>query len=77
MSKVAKIQIFNGFRLELFMVYGDQINTKQFSFSLVSENTVYKYLNILDANKATGLANIPSRFVNFKITKGLAIIDKA
>ena len=24
---------------------------------------MYKYLNILDANKATGLANIPSRFV--------------
>jgi hypothetical protein len=34
-----------------------------FSFSLVSENQVLKYLNQLSSNKATGLDGMPSRFV--------------
>ena len=34
-----------------------------YSFSIVSENKVLKYLNSLDINKATGLDGIPSRFV--------------
>ena len=35
----------------------------RFSFSIVSENKVLKYLNSLGINKATGLDGIPSRFV--------------
>ena len=34
-----------------------------YSFSIVSENKVLKYLNSLGINKATGLDGIPSRFV--------------
>ena len=34
-----------------------------FSFSIVSENRILKYLNNLSANKATGLDGIPSRFI--------------
>ena len=34
-----------------------------FSFSLVSEEKVLKYLLKLGANKATGLDGIPSRFI--------------
>ena len=34
-----------------------------YSFSIVSENKVLKYLNSLGINKATGLDDIPSRFV--------------
>ena len=34
-----------------------------YSFSVVSENKVHGYLNKLSADKATGLDDIPSRFV--------------
>jgi len=34
-----------------------------FSFSLLSEDKVFKYLNNLSKNKATGLDGIPARFV--------------
>ena len=34
-----------------------------YSFSIVSENKVLKYLNSLGINKANGLDGIPSRFV--------------
>jgi NADPH-dependent 7-cyano-7-deazaguanine reductase QueF-like protein len=34
-----------------------------FSFSLLCESKVFKYLNSLSASKATGLDGIPSRFV--------------
>ena len=34
-----------------------------FSFSLVTENQVFKYLIRLNSNKATGLDGIPSKFV--------------
>ena len=36
-----------------------------YSFSIVSENKVLKYLNSLGINKATGLDDIPSRFVRY------------
>ena len=54
-------------------IYGKKFVTKfysdkgvfenSYSFSLVSENKVFKYLNNLSAHKATGLDGIPSRFV--------------
>jgi hypothetical protein len=34
-----------------------------YSFSIVSESKVYKYLNKLSTNKATGLDGIPARFI--------------
>jgi len=34
-----------------------------FSFSLVSDNKVKKYLNSLSPKKATGLDGIPARFI--------------
>ena len=36
-----------------------------YSFSIVSENKVLKYLNSLGINKATGLDGIPTRFVRY------------
>ena len=33
-----------------------------YSFSIVSENKILKYLNSLGINKATGLGGMPSRF---------------
>ena len=35
----------------------------RYSFSIVSENTILKYLNSLGINKPTGLDGIPSHFV--------------
>lgn len=44
--------------------YADKgVILNNFSFSLVTENKVYKYPNTLSANKATGLDDIPARFV--------------
>jgi len=39
------------------------VKADNFSFSLVSESKIFKYLNSLNSNKATGLDGIPSRFV--------------
>ena len=39
------------------------VTPNSYSFSMVSENKILKYLNNLSANKATGLDGIPSRFV--------------
>ena len=39
------------------------VTPNSYSFSMVSENKILKYLNNLSANKATGLDDIPSRFV--------------
>jgi len=39
------------------------VHKNSFSFSLVTENKVLKYLNKLSSNKATGLDGIPARFV--------------
>ena len=39
-----------------------------YSFSVVSENKVLKYLNSLGINKATGLDDKPSRFVKYDAT---------
>ena len=37
--------------------------SNNYSFSIVSENKVLKYLNSLGIHKATGIDGIPSRFV--------------
>ena len=58
-------QSFNKFRknfVESFYRSKD-VFPNSFSFSIVSENKVLKYLNSLGINKATGLDDIPSRFV--------------
>ena len=39
------------------------VKPNDYSFSVVSENKVLKYLNNLSAKKATGLDDIPARFV--------------
>ena len=39
------------------------VKPNSYSFLVVSESKVLKYLNALSANKATGLDGIPSRFV--------------
>ena len=39
------------------------VKPNDYSFSVVSENKILKYLNNLSAKKATGLDGIPARFV--------------
>ena len=39
------------------------VKPNDYSFSVVSENKVLKYLNNLSAKKGTGLDGIPARFV--------------
>ena len=47
------------------------VTLDSYSFLVVSENKVLGYLNKSSANKATGLDDIPSRFVR----NGASIID--
>ena len=55
-KKYGKSFVFNFYLLK-------GVRPNSFSFSIVTESKIFKYLNNLACNKATGLDGIPSRFV--------------